>query len=301
MLSVIVCSRSQTPKPDFAENIRHTIGVEYELIHIDNSVNTYSIFEAYNQGYKISKYPYLCFVHDDIFFHSKDWGKKLIMHLQDPSTGVIGIAGADLVHRVPSAWTKVFGPSQNVLQTDTTGKKEPEHKLLPLQYQLDKRTTVTLDGMILAMRKDLMDHHIRFDENMQGFHGYDYDISIQSTVAGFQNYVIYDILLEHFSGGKTNQTYFNNLIYIYKKFETQLPLIGQSITPEQKAKINKLEKKNLNQLMTKMVRKGFSVKALKSSAGYFSERIQAGKPWVGFTLKILFLRLFNAPKYLLHK
>ena len=44
----------------------------------------------------------------------------------------------------------------------------------------------------MCMRRELM-QNIRFDETFNGFHAYDYDISIQSIVAGYTNYTIYDI------------------------------------------------------------------------------------------------------------
>jgi hypothetical protein len=44
----------------------------------------------------------------------------------------------------------------------------------------------------MCMRRELM-QNIRFDETFNSFHGYDYDISIQSIVAGYTNYTIYDI------------------------------------------------------------------------------------------------------------
>ena len=42
----------------------------------------------------------------------------------------------------------------------------------------------------MCMRRELM-QNIRFDETFNDFH--DYDISIQSIVAGYTNYTIYDI------------------------------------------------------------------------------------------------------------
>jgi len=62
----------------------------------------------------------------------------------------------------------------------------------------------------MCMRRELM-QNIRFDETFNGFHAYDYDISIQSIVAGYTNYTIYDIKIEHFSKGKTDIVYFINI------------------------------------------------------------------------------------------
>ena len=80
MISLIVCSRSIDISDELKQNIQSTIGAEYELVAIDNSQNEYSIFSAYNEGVRRSKYPYLCFMHDDIIYHTQGWGLKVIEH-----------------------------------------------------------------------------------------------------------------------------------------------------------------------------------------------------------------------------
>ena len=75
MISIIICSRLNILPIDFLNNIKDTIGIEYELIHIDNSEKKYTIFEAYNLGFSMSKFPNLCFMHDDLVFHTQNWGQ----------------------------------------------------------------------------------------------------------------------------------------------------------------------------------------------------------------------------------
>jgi hypothetical protein len=297
MLSIIICSRHKALDKEFVDNIAATVGVDYELINVDNSENTFTIFSAYNEGTTRSKFPYLCFVHEDIRFHTQGWGERVISHLQDPKTGIVGMAGADLVVRVPAAWTNTLSYSHNILQTDLSGKHPTELLFQPEGYTLSKRTTVTLDGILLAMRKELM-QKIRFDESLKGFHGYDYDISLQSTIAGYQNYVIYDIRVEHFSRGKTNVDYFRNLIAIYKKFENHFPIIGSNISTAQLKTIPEFEVKKLYQLTKKMVRKGFSSKEIKTEISYFARLIGYPKAAYCLSIRVFFIRLFNAPKYL---
>lgn len=75
MISIIICSRNKNIDSELEQNILDTIGnIVYEVINIDNSTNNYSIFQAYNKGTQIAKYPYLCFMHEDILFHTADWG-----------------------------------------------------------------------------------------------------------------------------------------------------------------------------------------------------------------------------------
>jgi Glycosyltransferase like family len=116
MLSIIICSRNRTLSQELINNINDSIGVDYEIISVDNSENKYSIFEAYNLGITKSKYPYLCFIHEDVFFHSNNWGVNVVAHLQDKKTGILGIAGGDLVTKVPASWATLISPSQNIIK-----------------------------------------------------------------------------------------------------------------------------------------------------------------------------------------
>lgn len=240
MISIIICSRSKNLSADFIKNISETTGTEFELICIDNSDNRYSIFSAYNEGVRKSKYPLLCFVHDDVYFHTKNWGLHLLRHLSSAETGIIGLAGGDLVTRIPASWL-LSGVSINIIETDKhSGKKTI--KSVPVAFQETKRSAVLLDGVFLAMRRDIFEK-IYFDEQIKGFHGYDIDISLQSVAAGYTNQVIYDISLEHFSKGVRNDLYYRNLIQIFKKWENLLPIFGENITETEKNNLHKIEKK----------------------------------------------------------
>jgi len=79
MISIIICSRTTSISDELIQNINQTIGIPFELVIIDNSNNFYSIFSAYNEGVKRSKYEVLCFMHDDIIFKTNDWGIS-VMH-----------------------------------------------------------------------------------------------------------------------------------------------------------------------------------------------------------------------------
>ena len=134
MLSIVVCSRNSYLPEDFVENITKTIGVPFEFIHVDNSANKHTIFSAYNFGYERSNYPYLCFVHEDVLFHTSNWGEKIIAHLQDDKTGIIGVAGSDLLPRVPTSWATLKSVGHNIIQSDRSGKLATEHIFKPVGF-----------------------------------------------------------------------------------------------------------------------------------------------------------------------
>ena len=288
MLTIIVCSRNSKLDESFSNNIDKTVGVIYELICIDNSKNSYSIASAYEEGIQKSKFPYLIFVHEDVFFHTQDWGKKVIEHLQDPKTGILGLAGGDLATVVPAGWWSL-NPIENIIQSDQTKRNPTQYNCSFPDNNHALRSVVLLDGVLLCMRRNLF-NHIKFDESLSGFHSYDYDISIQSIVAGFYNYVIFDITVEHFSKGNMNRTYYSNLIKVFKKWEYQLPLIEHHIILEaNESLLSKLEEKNLLKLIKRLTRTGFSTKEIVDIVKYYAHLINSKKHLK--CLKILRIRI----------
>ncbi|MDD4969496.1 MAG: glycosyltransferase [Paludibacter sp.] len=296
MLSIIVCSRNKMLSTAFIDNIKNTVGVDYEIISIDNSANQYSIFSAYNTGFAKSKFPYVCFVHEDVLFHTQNWGEIVIQHLQSPGTGILGLAGGDLATRVPASWSTLMS-CVNIIQSDRNRRKESKQIIHPENFKDSKRSVILLDGVLMCMTSELM-KKIHFDEQFNGFHGYDFDISIQSTLAGYTNYVLYDIKLEHFSRGKTDDVYYRNLISVFKKWENSLPLIGKNVTEDQRSHIPDIEKKRLLKLVSKMARKGFSTKEIIAESTYFANIINDTEIIHKIKSRIFFIRLFNCPIYI---
>jgi hypothetical protein len=259
MISIIICSRAKEISASLANNIQNTIGCEYELILVDNSENRHSIFSAYNIGVERSKFPYFCFVHDDVEFVTKDWGNKIINHLNKPNTGFIGIAGGQAALRVPLGWTS-FNPFYNVIHTylNKDNKTQEQKESFPLNHQ-QSTSVVLLDGVFLCSKKELFTQ-IQFDENFEGFHGYDLDISIQSINAGYKNFVVYDVDIKHFSKGNFDTKYIYGLLKIHEKWAEQLPIFESSFSESQIEKIlYKAERSTLLRLRKRMVRAGIKL------------------------------------------
>ena len=93
VFSIIVCSRKNDIPEPLKISIAETIGVEYEVVVIDNSHNDYSLFSAYNEGVRHAKGEILCFCHEDILFHTPSWGGSVQDLFYDASIGVVGVIG----------------------------------------------------------------------------------------------------------------------------------------------------------------------------------------------------------------
>jgi hypothetical protein len=299
MISIIVCSRNEKLPIMFIKNIAETIGVEYELICIDNSENKYSLCKAYNLGIVLSKFEHLCFVHEDVYFHTQNWGKKIMKHLQKPDTGILGIAGGDLATVVPTIWS-AYNTTTNIIQSDHTGKKPTKKMCSAENSENTSKSVVLLDGVFLCANRTLFDF-IKFDESIKGFHGYDYDITIQSFLTGHYNYVVFDIIIEHFSTGNINDEFYRNLITIYKKWEKQLPLFERSIPKDiQKKLIPTIENRRLKRLTKNLVKCGFPTIEIIGIVKYYTNLVGSKKRNIVLKfirINLLFIRIISKVKY----
>lgn len=221
MISVVVCSRSQTISNNLFKNIRETIGCNYELIIIDNSKNKYSIFDAYNMGIDKSKGEFLCFIHDDIFIHTNCWGKVLLNIFQeDNNIGLIGVAGAKLKTKIPSAWWDCPEDFKAINIIQHFKHKEKEIWNFGFENK-QKIEVVAIDGVFMAMRKKM---GIHFDSKMINFHNYDLNISFECFKMGHKIIVTNEILIEHFSKGTINDSWIQSTYAIHRLYKNILPI-----------------------------------------------------------------------------
>ena len=221
MISIIICSRLQKISADLSANIKNTIGCDYELIVIDNSENKYSIFEAYNLGLESSKGEFICFIHDDIFIHTNGWGNNLQrIFNEDPKIGLIGVAGAKIKTKMPSACWDCPEDQKVINIIQHFPNKEKEKWFIGFDDASIKEV-VAIDGVFMASRKD---DKIHFNENLKGFHNYDLNISFEYLKYGYKILVTNKILLEHFSLGTINESWINSTYTIHNFYKTLLPL-----------------------------------------------------------------------------
>ncbi|MCR4565953.1 MAG: glycosyltransferase family protein [Bacteroidales bacterium] len=228
VLSLIVCSRQPDVPDNLKSNIQDTIGVSYELIVIDNSQNDHSMFSAYNEGVRRATGQFLCFMHEDIWFHSSDWGVRCREHFRKhPDLGMIGLAGNQLMMKGRD-WRICAYMVDNYIQRFQTLEKVPRTYSLHFHRNCSAKGSlkevVAVDGMWMVIRADLFPP-LRFDEDLfKSFHLYDTDISLQVQQHGYKVCICDDILIEHFSEGSFTQEYYDDLKKALEKWDYLLPL-----------------------------------------------------------------------------
>ena len=235
MISCIICSRQPDIPVELKENIASTIGCEYEVIVIDNSKNEYSIFSAYNEGVRRAKGDVLCFMHEDILFHTEGWGGKISKILEDTTIGQIGVAGSHFMPKAPMYWIHSPYISQYNIQT------ENETQLFNNSWNYSQGNlsdVVTVDGVCFFMRSDMFEV-LRFDDVLYAdFHAYDMDISMQVQNMGKRVCVTNEVLIEHFwsESSLQNQSYMarldKNLKIFFDKWQHLLPMVKGIELPE---------------------------------------------------------------------
>lgn len=197
MISCIICSRQPDIAPELRANIDTTCGAEHEIVVIDNSQNTHSIFTAYNEGVRRAQGDILCFMHDDILFHTQDWGQRMAHHFTDETIGLIGFAGAHFMPAYPTYWWSSPFKSQYNLDHEDGVTEQFFFEFFRDELLAD---VVACDGQCLFIPKSLFgDGKLQYDEKTygNGFHFYDMDICMQVQTAGKRVCVCRDVLVEH--------------------------------------------------------------------------------------------------------
>lgn len=244
MISVITCFRNDEMVGQLSANIANTIGHDYEFIKVENKTGCYSLTEAYNLGAAQAKYDYLCFVHEDVLFRTDQWGHNLLAHFKaDAQAGVIGIAGSVYKIKMVSSWwqpelSELEPKRINLIQHYKKAEKTArEIRINPLFEQRSK--VVSLDGVFMAVRKEVW-KQFRFDDVLlKGFHGYDLDFTLRIG-SRYSNYVIYDILLEHFSEGVNDQNWLRDNYRVHLKNKKLLPSLKEGrINPKALRQVDK--------------------------------------------------------------
>lgn len=208
MLSIISCNRDSNRIPPLKANLDIKVGILFELIIIDNRLNQYSIFEAYNEGVKLSKFPYILFIHDDVFIHTQDFGRILI-NLAIPQLGVLGIAGSKIKTKIASPWwisNEMITESSVNYQYNLQHFKNSEVKKINIGFDFENQLeeVVLVDGVFLfTTRENCL--ATPFDEKYKSFHFYDLDFSLSLHISGKKNYVTNSIMVEHYSAGSLNK------------------------------------------------------------------------------------------------
>lgn len=218
MISIIVSSFNEEYFSKFRNSIERTIGVDFELIKIDNP-KKYSLSEAYNIGGEQAQFDLLLFVHEDVVFVSKDWGltiKKLFE--ENIKLGVVGVAGSLKKSYLPTGWGTGTSEYDRINLIQVTEDQESTHSTRKLNEPSE--LVKVIDGVFIATTKKIWEK-FKFDESILGFHFYDIDFSLRVTES-YLGLITYEILLKHFSLGNYDTDWIKMSLHYHMRKEKMI-------------------------------------------------------------------------------
>jgi glycosyltransferase involved in cell wall biosynthesis len=248
MISIIICSKNPLLLDKVSQSIAATIGIEHEIITINNPNAEIGICEAYNKGALQAKYPYLCFSHEDIIFHTQNWGQKVVNHLLNPTVGLIGVVGCIVKPRAPSGvWLNSHYVNRvHMVQGSLSGETYIKYDNPLAEVKAEVKV---VDGLFMSCRKQVWEENM-FDElNFTDFHAYDIDFSLQ-IAQKYKLYIVYDIEMEHLSNGGCSHSWVTSILKLDKKWMYQLPLYTHNFNLNQ---LKKLEYKTLDYFLCAII------------------------------------------------
>lgn len=223
MISVVICSVNRDLAVQVSRNIGETIGVDWEMILIDNSVDKKGITEVYNLGASRAKFDIITFVHEDVLFNTQNWGALIIRYFrEDKDLSVVGVAGSKYKSRTLSGWATGIRSLDccNILHLDTYGVQQKIYSN-PLSKNIDY--TVTVDGVFISTRKTSWIEN-KFSNTIKGFHLYDIDYSFRQSLNS-KVAVTFEIDMVHITkGGNFGNEWLMNTIMWHEAWRSRLPV-----------------------------------------------------------------------------
>jgi hypothetical protein len=223
MISVLICSSKPDLLAQVQSNIQNTIGVEYEILYFDNREINKGICGVYNELASKAQFHYLCFLHEDILFETKEWGNKIIeIFSNDPGVGLVGVAGCKYKSAYFSGWFSNVKELDcaNYVHQYTTGTENVY--LSPTDNNIPEEV-VCIDGVFMCSTKEAWKMNQFNEDLLKGFHFYDIDFSLR-IAHHFKVVVTYDVQLRHITtGGDYNDNWVQIAIKYHSSKKMELP------------------------------------------------------------------------------
>jgi GT2 family glycosyltransferase len=211
----IVCSTRQDD-PEFTGHLNKTTVGDIEILQYINN-GEFSLTELYNKGLDESTNDIVVFCHDDIML--KDgWDKKIIDHFNSTDYGILGVAGTTDIGENGQWWSdtsKMVGIVKHSSDGKTWESKYSNN------FGKDIIQTIMVDGLLFAVRKDRIKR--RFNEEIKGFHFYDFDFTFGNHLDGVKVGVMFDVKITHKSIGQTNDEWEKNRLVFCNLYADHLP------------------------------------------------------------------------------
>jgi tetratricopeptide (TPR) repeat protein len=192
-ISIVVCSNRDERFAAMKTSYEGALeGWPHEVVRIADAT---SLAEGYTRGMAASTGELIIFSHDDVEFVTHDLGPRLSRRLAH--CDVLGVAGA--TRATGPAWPYAGWPFLHgaVIYPDDEGYRVAVYsRTVPIAHGIR-----VMDGVFLAMRREVA-LSIGWDaETCDGFHGYDVDFTLRAAKAGLRLAAATDLGVVHQSIG----------------------------------------------------------------------------------------------------
>lgn len=206
-------------KPEFYEYLKKSSGIH--KVQVIEKVNNgdKSLSQVYNEIIEESNYDIIVLCHDDIYFDTNNWGKKLLKNFQNNDFGIIGVAGTTNIP-VSGRWWEDMSKMSGIVNHEHEGRKWESKYSNSLINSLQE--VCLIDGVFISLNKNKINN--KFNESVKGFHFYDVYFSVENHLSGVKIGVTHDVRLTHKSIGQTNDKWEENRLEFTEKFTDSLPI-----------------------------------------------------------------------------
>lgn len=219
-VSIVVCSIDAGKFERVCGNYRTLFaGREIEIIGVHDAR---SLAEGYNRGVARSRGARLILSHDDIEILTSDFASRVDRHLAD--FDLIGIAGTTRL--AGGKWATAGDPFVFTLVTSPDPESGGYATMMLGGGPLVVPGIQALDGVFMALRRDVAVAIPFDDEIFDGFHLYDLDFSFRAHGAGFRLAVCRDLVLIHESTGRYDTAWAEYRRRFEEKHRASLAPIG---------------------------------------------------------------------------
>jgi tetratricopeptide (TPR) repeat protein len=225
-ISIIMCSIKPERFAKISANYHALLAaVPHEIIGIHDAR---SLAEGYNRGIRQASGEVLVFSHDDIEIVAPDFAAKLLALLT--RYDLVGVAGTTRLigpSWIYAGWPHIHGQVAHVhAGLSGTGR------ITVTAYGPATANAQAMDGVFLAVRREVFER-VGFDEStFDGWHLYDIDFTYSAYLAGCRAAICHDLCLIHDSSGRFGEDWQHYAQRFVDKHRDRLPLARGLAFPE---------------------------------------------------------------------
>ena len=221
-ITVIFCSKKNGEEnKGFIDHIKETCGCDLNVIcvHYPDGISLSKIYADMTVNEEIET-NIIVYIHDDIEFLRKGWGKEVLrLFNENEKYGIIGVAGSAQFDENGAWWNyeKKFG---QVLH-----RWEGKSWLTAFSPLLDKdlQEVAVIDGLFIAIHKKRISEN--FSREIESFDFYDIHFCLSNLLKKKCKIgVTTNIRVAHNSIGKLKGSWYKNREIINEKFGRKFPI-----------------------------------------------------------------------------